>query len=183
MKDFTSLVSRLQQRDPDAMTDFYDHFGRLVYTTVLRIVRHEAAAEDLTQETFLRIWNSIGSFDGGRGSLATWVCTVARNRALDHLRSSDGRAEINACELTGLEHRRSESSAACSDVFQTNLLRKALKVLGADQRLVLEMAYRDGMSQTEIAARLKKPVGTVKTWARTALRTLRAQLQAEPVSA
>jgi RNA polymerase sigma-70 factor (ECF subfamily) len=188
MDDFSSLVARLQQRDPEAMAELYDCFGSLVYTTTLRVVRHEGAAEDLTQEAFLRIWNSIQSFDPDRGTLSSWVAAVARNRALDHLRTGQGRLEISACELSRMEYgrmefRRAQSDLAAADVFQTSLLRSAVRVLGANQRLVLELAYRDGMSQTEIAARLKKPVGTIKTWARTALRTLRAHLQAEPASA
>jgi RNA polymerase sigma-70 factor, ECF subfamily len=105
MRDFTDLVHRLKERDPQAMAELYNQFGRLVYSNILVVVRHEAAAEDLTQETFLRIWNSIHSFNCDRGSLGTWIVAVARNRALDYLRSVGGRMERAACDLTQVTER------------------------------------------------------------------------------
>src|SRR3954464_12027981 len=91
-------------RDPQAMADLYDRYGRISYTLIFRIVRNVGVAEDLVQETFLRVWNRVQGFDNEKGSLGPWVLTVARNRAIDYLRSVDGRMSQNAFELEANEH-------------------------------------------------------------------------------
>ena len=103
-KDDGDLARRLQARDAGAMRELYDRYGRLVYSLILRMVRNSAAAEDLVQETFLRVWNRMQAFDQERGALGPWVLTVARNRAIDYLRSADGRMSAGALELDRLEH-------------------------------------------------------------------------------
>src|SRR6266849_916339 len=102
-KDEASLARRLRDRDPHVMGVLYDRFGRLVYAVIFRIVRNAATAEDLVQETFLRVWNRGLSFDAERGALGPWILTVARNRAIDHLRSTEGRLSAGALELEYLE--------------------------------------------------------------------------------
>ena len=103
-KDDGDLARRLRARDDGAMRELYDRYGRLVYSLILRMVRNSAAAEDLVQETFLRIWNRMQAFDQQRGALGPWVLTVARNRAIDYLRSADGKMSAAALELDRLEH-------------------------------------------------------------------------------
>src|SRR5580700_4945616 len=97
------LVRRLQRRDPRAMADLYDRYGRLVYALILRIVRDSGIAEDLVQETFLRVWNRVRSFEAEKGALGPWLLAVARNRAIDYLRSAGGRMR-HAMELDETEH-------------------------------------------------------------------------------
>src|SRR5258708_6216696 len=97
------LVRRLKAREHKAMADLYDRYGRLAYSLILRIVRNASTAEDLVQETFLRVWNRVQSFDAEKGALGAWLLAVARNRAIDHLRSVDGRMDANAIELNHLE--------------------------------------------------------------------------------
>src|SRR5216684_6190862 len=92
-KDDSELAQRLKARDPKAMSDLYDRYGRLAYSLIYRVVRNPSAAEDLLQETFMRVWNRVGSFDAERGALGPWVLAVARNRAIDYLRSVDGRMQ------------------------------------------------------------------------------------------
>src|ERR1700733_4787137 len=84
-KDEGDLARRLKARDPNAMADLYDRYGRLTYALIFRIVRNGAAAEDLVQETFLRVWNRVQAFDQDKGALGPWVLAVARNRAIDYL--------------------------------------------------------------------------------------------------
>src|SRR5579872_6610633 len=103
-KDDRELARRLKRRDPHAMSDLYDRYGRLTYSVIYRMVRNPGAAEDLVQETFLRIWNRVQSFDQERGALGPWVLTVARHRAIDYLRSIDGRMSAGSLELDQLEH-------------------------------------------------------------------------------
>jgi len=97
------LVERLRKRDPQALAELYDRFGRMAYSLILRVVRDTALAEDLVQETFLRVWNRIHSVDVEKGSIGPWLLAVARNRAIDYLRSTAGR-ERNALDLDETEH-------------------------------------------------------------------------------
>ena len=172
------LVERLKRREPQAMADLYDRFGRLAYSLIYRIVRDSGTAEDLVQETFLRIWNRVQAFDAERGSLGPWVLAVARNRAIDYLRSVDGRMAQAATELDSNEHPSMfadlERDVLNSD--RARQLRAAFKKLNDNQRMVIELAYFEGLSQTEMAERMRQPLGTVKTWVRTALKLLRAEL-------
>ena len=177
-RDDSELVARLKRRDPDALAQLYDRYGRMIYSLVLRVVRNEAVAEDLVQETFLRIWNRVHGFDQERGALGAWVLAVARNRAIDYLRSIQNR-EVD----TPLELERMENPALFSNL-ESNLLnldrvrklKSAFEKLTPNQRAVIELAYYEGMSQTEMSERLKQPLGTVKTWVRTALKALREEL-------
>src|SRR5580704_12641319 len=93
------LVARLQRRDPQALAELYDRYGRLVYSLIVRVVRDGALAEDLVQETFLRVWNRAQGFDAERGALGPWLLAVARNRAIDYVRSSGGKMARGAMEL------------------------------------------------------------------------------------
>jgi RNA polymerase sigma-70 factor (ECF subfamily) len=168
------LVKRLQRRDPRAMAELYDRYGRLVYALILRVVRDNGIAEDLVQETFLRVWNRIQGFEAEKGALGPWLLAVARNRAIDYLRSAGGRMR-RAVELDETEHPALftdlEKQILNSD--RVRRVKDALAKLSASQRAVIELAYFEGMSQTEIAERMGQPLGTVKTWARTALKSLR----------
>lgn len=171
------LAVRLKRRDPSAVGELYDRYGRLAYALIYRIVRDQGTAEDLVQETFLRIWNRAHAFDSDRGSLGAWVLTVARNRAIDYLRSVQGRMAHSAF---GLETEYPqlfvdlEKDLLNSD--RAKRLRSALKKLNPNQKLVLELAYFEGLSQSEMAERMQQPLGTVKTWVRSALRILREEL-------
>ena len=171
------LVRRLRQRDPRALGELYDRYGRLAFSLILRIVRDAGVAEDLVQETFLRVWNRAGGFDAEKGAIGPWLLAVARNRAIDYLRSASGR-ERNALELEETEHpsfyRDMESEILQSD--RARRVKAALKKLSPQQREVIELAYFEGLSQTEMAERMGQPLGTVKTWVRTALKNLRDDL-------
>jgi len=174
------LAARLKRRDSQAIAELYDRYGKLVFSVILRIVKEAGIAEDLTQETFLRVWNRAQFFDEQRGALGPWVLAVARNRAIDYLRSLDGRMAHRTAEFeANLEHPSSfadiERDILNSD--RARVLRAAFTKLTPNQRIVLEMAYFEGLSQTEMAARMKQPLGTVKTWVRSALKTLRGELE------
>lgn len=173
-----ALAERLKSRETGAMADVYDRFGRLVYSVILAVVRDTATAEDLVQETFLRVWNRMQAFDSERGSLGPWILAVARNRAIDHVRSASARMTQNSFEIAEHEHPSFFVDME-GDLFaaaQANRIQVALKQLNENQRKVIELAYFEGLSQTEMAARMGQPLGTVKTWVRTALRSLRNEL-------
>ena len=172
------LVRRLQHREPEAMADLYDRYGRLAYSVIYRIVRNAAAAEELVQETFLRVWNRVQAFDAEKGALGPWVLTVARNRAIDYLRSVDGRMARSAVELEKVESPGlfTAPESEFANVDRERLLRAAFGKLNPNQRIVIELAYYEGLSQSEMAERMKQPLGTVKTWVRGALKILRDEL-------
>src|SRR3954466_6627449 len=173
------LVARLQRRDPHALAELYDRYGRPTYSLILRVVRDAGTAEDLVQETFLRVWNRVHGFDAHRGSIGPWLLAVARNRAIDYLRSAGGR-ERNAVEFEETVH----PALYCDmekDLLSADKARKvksAMEKLSPNQRQVIELAYFEGLSQTEMAERMGQPLGTVKTWVRAALKNLRDDLGA-----
>ena len=175
--DEGALIERLQRRDPQALAELYDLYGKMAYSLVLRVVRDQAIAEDLVQETFLRVWNRVHSIDSAKGSLGPWLLAIARNRAIDYLRSSAGR-ERRAVELDEADHaslyRKMENEILISD--QARRVRAALDKLAPNYRTVMELAYFEGLSQSEMAAQMGQPLGTIKTWVRTALQSLRDEL-------
>lgn len=183
-KDDAELARRLKNRDPHAMSDLYDRYGRLAYSLIFRVVRDAGAAEDLVQETFLRVWNRVQSFDQERGALGPWILTVARNRAIDYLRSVDGRMSAGALELDRTENpalfSNLEDSALVLD--RSRRLKSAFEKLNSNQRTVIELAYFEGLSQTEMAERMQQPLGTIKTWVRTALKALREELSQRAIA-
>jgi len=172
------LARRLQRRDPDAMKDLYDRFGRIAYSVVLAIVRDASTAEDLVQETFMRVWNRIQAFQPGRGALGPWLLAIARNRAIDHVRSSAARIDRNAFALDVREHPSLfvDMEREVVNTDHARIVRAAIAKLNPNQRKVIELAYYEGLSQTEMAERMSQPLGTIKTWVRTALRILREEL-------
>jgi RNA polymerase sigma-70 factor (ECF subfamily) len=178
------LVVRLQRREPQALAELYDRYGRIAYSLILRVVRDTGIAEDLVQETFLRIWNRVQAFDARKGAIGPWLLAVARNRAIDYLRSSSGR-ERNAIEFEETDHPSLFSDMEPGILASDNAraVKAAVEKLSAHQRQVIELAYFEGLSQTEMAERMGQPLGTIKTWVRAALKSLRDDLGATAVSA
>jgi RNA polymerase sigma-70 factor (ECF subfamily) len=172
------LARRLQRREPDAMAELYDRFGRIAYSVIVAIVRDGGIAEDLVQETFLRVWNRVHAFEAGRGAIGPWLLAIARNRAIDHLRSAGARMDRNSYELDLREHPSlfMDMEREVLNADHAKLVRKAIAKLDPKQQKVIELAYYEGLSQTEMAERMGEPLGTVKTWVRSALRHLRQEL-------
>ncbi len=183
-KDDSALLERLRNRDPDAMGELYDRYSRITYSLIYRVVRNQSVAEDLVQETFIRVWNRIQGFDQQRGALGPWILTVARNRSIDYLRSVDGRMAASSLEVEKMENPAMFSSleGEIMNMDRVRSLKAAFERLDPNQRLVLELAYFEGMSQTEMAGKLQKPLGTVKTWVRGALKALREEMGEEAVA-
>jgi RNA polymerase sigma-70 factor (ECF subfamily) len=184
-EDDRNLAERLKRREPAALAKLYDSYGKIAFSLIYRIVRDVGVAEDLVQETFLRVWNRAQGFDAARGALGPWLLAVARNRAIDYIRSSGGKMARGALDLEYAEH----PSAFVN--FESDLLtrdremrvRKAVDRLNENQRHVIELAYFEGLSQAEMAERMGQPLGTVKTWVRTALKNLREELGEKAVTA
>jgi RNA polymerase sigma-70 factor, ECF subfamily len=173
------VVRRLKSRDADVIGELYDRYGRIAYTLILRIVHDRAVAEDLVQESFLRVWNRAQAFNAERGALGPWILTVARNQALDYIRSVQGRVWNNVAPADS-EHPAMfrDWEGQMLDGVQLERVRTALSRLTDHQRTVIELAYFEGLSHSEMAERIQQPLGTIKTWIRSALKTLRDELGA-----
>ncbi len=175
------LLHRMAAGDRGAFGAFYDAFASLALGIVRRILGDGPEAEEVLQDVFWELWRAAPQYDAARGSPAAWVVTRARSRAIDRLRSLRKRDEIAVDEV---EHIAGRAPAAAPDdpagsVAEREVVRGALARLVPAQREVVELAYFGGMTHTEIADRLRQPLGTVKTRMRTALQKLR-ELLAEP---
>jgi RNA polymerase sigma-70 factor (ECF subfamily) len=173
------VLVRLQRREPGALAELYDRYGGMVYRLALRMVRDTGIAEDLVQETFLRAWNRCGSFDSERGAAGPWLLAIARNRALDYLRAQSRRGAKDV-ELNETEHAALfvDFPGEALNFDLARQVKRALSSLPAQQREALELAYFEGMSQSEIAERMRQPLGTIKTWMRRAILQLREGIDA-----
>ncbi len=161
------------------MSQLYDRYTPLLYPVALRILRSPAEAEDSLQDAWLQVWRRAGSFDPARGTVIAWLLTVARSRALDRYRSmmSRGRAESRVDAEPLATPPDPVGSAAHAQLSAR--VRAALAQLTPQQRQVIEIAYFQGLSQTEIAEHLNAPLGTVKSWTRQGLMKLRELLPQE----
>jgi RNA polymerase sigma-70 factor (ECF subfamily) len=173
------LVRGLGAGRVEAMRELYRRYGTLAYSLALRILGDPGRAEDVVQDSFMRVWTYAGSFDADRGSLRTWLLTTVRNRAIDYLRGRPGR-ERQELEL-GFELRAqgpgSDPWRDVAESLEREALRKALVSLPSDQRQVVELAYFGGYTQREIAEMVQVPLGTIKGRTRLALEKLSSYLQ------
>ncbi|MGI8726508.1 MAG: RNA polymerase sigma factor [Solirubrobacterales bacterium] len=169
-----ALVRRAGAGDGEsAVRTLIDRYGRRVYAIGLRTLRDPRLAEDLVQETFVRLWRMTERFDSQRGSLGSYLFTIARNTAIDLHRARRGPTEELPTELEG------EEGDAYARLIANMALREAMGELPEVHRKVLELAYDEGLTQVEIAERLEVPVGTVKSRTFHALEALREALDPE----
>lgn len=171
-EDPIQLIQRIVHKDGEAFQLLYDRLSPLVYSIGLRMLRSKSDAEELTQDVFHAAWTNADRYDASRGRPEAWLVTMTRSRAIDRLRNRNKRQSFPLEELApGQEPAAEERNAPASDARLS--LGGALIDLPDAQRKVLELAYFDGFSQTEIAERLGVPLGTVKTRMRDGLAKLR----------
>jgi RNA polymerase sigma-70 factor (ECF subfamily) len=172
------LVGRLASGDLDAAGELYDRHAGKVLALARRILRDDGDAEDIVQEVFSQAWRTATRFEPGRGTVAGWLLMMARSRAIDRLRARQVRPDtvgnVVLETMPGNTPPPSEQVLLSEQVAQ---IREGLVALPAEQRTALELAYFEGLSQSEIAERLAAPLGTIKTRIRTALATLRRSLR------
>ena len=174
------LIAQVAAHDHASMARLYDLYGRAVFSLALRIVRDQADAEDVTQEVFAQAWRQAGRYDHRRGAVGAWLLNMARSRAIDRLRGRRGVAVVSSDDESA-DASLLASDAPLPDVVAEHgvraaRVREALEALPFLQRVALELAYFEGLSQSEIAERLEQPLGTVKTRMRTGLMKLREAL-------
>ena len=174
------LLERVSEGDTVAFERLYDRYSRVVFSQLLRTTRQQAVAEELTQEVFMRVWRRASSFDSERGRLGPWLLAVARNLALDRVRSKAERQRAGEQELSELTAAKAAAPQSAAWVEQRALAHQARSFLAGlpeDQRRAIELAYFEGLSQSEIADQLGTPVGTVKSWIRKGLLRLRDEME------
>jgi len=167
------LASRVRAGDQNAMGALYDRYSALVYAVGLRVLADSAAAEDVLQEVFMQLWHNPARFDASRGSLGAWLAVIARNRAIDALRKRRYESDIEDIVVSVEPDLASEAdrSRAAKNV------RGVLNGMHPAQRQALEMAFFEGLTHTEIAAKIGEPLGTIKTRIRAGLAALRKALK------
>ena len=172
------LIRRMAEGDADACGRFYDRYARLVYPLILRIVGEPADAADILQEVFWEAWQAAARYDPARGSPEAWIVIRARTRAIDRLRAVRRRSETFVAPLDeGLAAAPPESGGdAAERAADRAVVAAMLDRLPEHQREAIELAYYGGLTQTEIAERLKQPLGTVKTRIRLGLERLREMM-------
>jgi RNA polymerase sigma-70 factor, ECF subfamily len=174
-RDDAALIARLRARDENAekaMADLYDRYSGIVYGVALRVLRDTTAAEDLLQEVFLQLWRNPQAFNAERGPLAPWLAVIARNRAIDMLRGRPREEDIDELPISAGVNLED----AAAQRLAVEKVRGVLAGLPQEQRQTLEMAFFEGMTHTEIAAKTGQPLGTVKTRIRSALLAVRKAL-------
>lgn len=176
-------MARITRGDEGAFWEIYRRHSAAVLGLLVRMLRDRAAAEDLLQEVFLKLWERRAALDPGAGSALPWLLVVARHRALDRLRSAAWRYEaaVGGGEAAGAADPPDPRAAFEPAVWrgmEMERARAALELLTVNERNVLELAYFEGLTQSEISAKLRQPLGTVKSWARGGLAKLRQALGA-----
>ena len=198
--DDVVLVRAVAGGSFDALASLYDRHAAAIFAVARRLTSDRGVAEEVVQDTFLALWDRAETFDPVTGSLSAWLHTIARNRTVDRLRAAGRRPQI-VSSSPGLESDESETQvleraattgtvvagamvpvgpeAAYASKETRVAIERALEGMGADERTVIVLAYREELTQTEIADRLGWPLGTVKTRTRRALRRLRDVLENE----
>jgi RNA polymerase sigma-70 factor (ECF subfamily) len=167
------LIRGMSTGDRDAFARFYDRYASLVYPVILRIVRDASDAADVLQEVFWESWQSAAAYDPARGSAEAWLFTRARARAIDRVRAVRRRGATFVAPVDEAGAAALAAGDAAAQVEDRSVVMRALERLPEPQREVIELAYYRGLTQTEIAARIQQPLGTVKTRLRLGLERLR----------
>lgn len=170
--ELQELVTRVVGRDRAAFAELYRRTSAQLFGIALRILRQREEAEDVLQESFVAVWNRVGSFDPGKGSVMTWLVTLLRHRAIDRRRR---RAHLE--DRTGSEEDLLALSAGAADAADRGAslaaLEKCLGTLDDMPRRAILLAYAYGYTHEELAARLATPIGTIKSWVRRSLERLK----------
>jgi len=175
----SALIERMMAGDEAALSTLYDRYSTMLFGMLMRILRDQQAAEEVLQDMFLQLWRNAAQFDAKRGSLPAWLMVIGRNRAISRLRGRRDREVLEEEEgdyaNTFASGQNIEDEAVRAELARN--ISAALEQLPAEQKQAVELAYFEGMTQSEIANRTGTPLGTVKTRVRTAMQTLRQILR------
>jgi RNA polymerase sigma-70 factor, ECF subfamily len=192
----TDLMVRVAARDESAFAALYDRHARVVYGSVVRYLGDPSAAEEVVQEAYLAVWQRATTFDPASGTLLGWLFGIARNKSIDRARAAARRPRVADWSRSGAPDDPESQSvleralgpagpagdpeAVATRQWVQAVVRTALAAMAPQERIVLELAYDEGLSQSEVAERLGWPLGTVKSRTRRALAALRDVLAGIP---
>ncbi|MGC2190752.1 MAG: sigma-70 family RNA polymerase sigma factor [Candidatus Dormiibacterota bacterium] len=176
------LMWRLRGRDEEALAALYDRHAGVAYGLAVRMLNDRASAEEVVQDAFLSLWRRAAAYAPDRASVRSWLLVMVRSRAIDRLRPVSARARSVPIEDEPQLMAISDTWRSAADSMRRQAVQSALTKLPSEQGQILEWAYFGGLSQSEIAARARLPIGTVKSRTRLALERLR-QLLAESIAA
>ncbi len=170
------MVSRLQAKDTNAMDYLYRHYSGALYGVILRVIKNEDIAQEVLQDSFLKIWDKIETYDPSKGKLFTWMLNVTRNLAIDKTRSKEMSKGKKTDDIDPLVNRI-DGRKYSTQQEETIGLKEVLNRLPEEQKFVVEHLYLKGYTQSELAEEFSIPLGTVKTRTRLALIELRTILK------
>jgi RNA polymerase sigma factor (sigma-70 family) len=166
------LVQRLASQDKDAFSYLYDNYSGALYGTLIRMVPEEEVAQDLLQETFVKIWKSFSMYNAEKGRLYTWMVNIARNLAIDHKRSRSFKSSEKNQDIDKSVNAINRSQKSVFNIDRIGL-KDIVQKLKPESQQMIELLYYGGFTQEEVSKELNMPLGTVKTRTRTALIELR----------
>jgi RNA polymerase sigma-70 factor, ECF subfamily len=169
-----ALVERILRRDESALAALYDRYAGLLSSLLNRILRDTQAAEEILQDIFFQLWQNASRFDASRGSLPGWLAVIARHRAISRLRRHNPAAGDPLPDTVAMPSLNIETAISQRELLAR--VKGVLQNLPGEQRAVVELAYFEGLTHSEIAQRTGDPLGTVKTRLRSALETLKRNL-------
>ena len=170
----THLLQQITERDQHAFLALYERYGNLVYSLALRVVRHQVMAEEVTQDVFLKVWQQPTRWNPALGQFSSWLLTITRNAGIDRLRK-ERRHWTPTQDQADLLGEFGEETAVGENPYWYDglILARLLQQLPPEQRLLIELAFYQGYTHSELAENLQLPLGTVKTRLRTGLQKLR----------
>jgi RNA polymerase sigma factor (sigma-70 family) len=179
----STLAAQICLGDSEALSELYRRYAKLAFSVARRIVRDPAATEDLTQEVFLKVWLQAGSFSRTEGRMSGWIVAITRNAALDYLRSCERRSALmRSQQFAGnsslVDTALNPENAALMQARATSV-RGAIERLTSDQRDLIEGVYFQGNTHEQMARRRNKPIGTIKSWVRKAIASMRQDMVQE----
>jgi RNA polymerase sigma-70 factor (ECF subfamily) len=184
--DDETLLQLIVQARAEALGELYDRYGRLVFSLALNSVGNPAAAEEITQDVFLRVWQHARQYRAGRAKVSTWLTSITRHRAIDQLRRRGSRPEQHSVAwaevVPDAEPTINGPEQAAALAMERERVRAAIARLSEEQKQVLALAYFQGLTHSQIAGALVLPLGTVKTRIRLGMQKLREMLKADQVA-
>jgi RNA polymerase sigma factor (sigma-70 family) len=187
-RELSQLLARTGLGDRQAFATLYDRTSGHLFAVILRIQRDRALAEDLLQEIYVSVWKAAASFDAARSQPLTWLTSIARNRAIDSLRRAQTQPHLESTTRDDDEDERPDAVENAADdgpgpldllgrASDARRLAQCMEHLSAPQRQSVALAFFDGLSHAEVAEQLREPLGTVKSWVRRALMSLKGCLE------
>jgi RNA polymerase sigma-70 factor (ECF subfamily) len=175
-QNMARLISQVARGNESSLSELYDSTSRYVYGLAFHVLGDVSEAEEVTIDVYMQVWKKAVEYDPKRSKPIAWLFMLTRSRAIDRLRSSSKRTKLEDSLDTDIPNSDTDPEEATLVVERSNQIRNALSKLTPQQRKAIELAYFNGLSQSEIAARLNQPIGTVKSWMRLGMLKLRELL-------